>query len=118
MIPALPGRWQPILACIAGNTLLRLGNSATGVLLGLLLGSMRRSGSDVSPLAVSLLAVSFYATELVGAPIFGALSDHHGRRIFMIAGPIFGGLAIQLIGWPAGVLAWPVVLAPMIVGRM
>jgi MFS family permease len=35
----------------------------------------------------------------------GALSDQYGRRPFMIAGPIFGGLAVQLIGWPGLVIA-------------
>ena len=74
--PASPGmvaadlRW-----CIFGNLLLRLGNSATGVLMGLLLATMDRTRGDVPAIAVGLLAASFYATELVGAPIFGTLSD-------------------------------------------
>jgi MFS family permease len=42
--------------------------------------------------------VAFYSAELLGAPIFGALSDRFGRKPFMLLGPIFGGIAIQLLG--------------------
>jgi MFS family permease len=45
--------------------------------------------------------VTFYAAELIGAPIFGALSDRFGRKFFMVLGPIFGGVAIQLLGFTA-----------------
>jgi predicted MFS family arabinose efflux permease len=116
-VVAGPQQWRGIAACIGGNLLLRLGNSATGVLLGLLLASMSRSGTGVRPIAIGLLAVSFYASELIGAPIFGALSDRYGRRLYMLAGPICGAVAIQLIGWPALVAAWPLVLIPMALGR-
>lgn len=46
----------------------------------------------------SLIGVAFYSAELVGAPIFGALSDRFGRKPFMLLGPVFGGVAIQLLG--------------------
>ncbi|HZT06694.1 MAG TPA: MFS transporter [Chloroflexota bacterium] len=118
-MPGLPAdRIQATVACILGNVLLRLGNSATGVLLGLVLASMNRSGSSVRPITIGILAISFYATELLGAPVFGVFSDRYGRRIFMIAGPVFGAVAIQFIGWPTALVAWPVVLAPMVLGRM
>src|SRR5207245_5184110 len=42
----------------------------------------------------------------------------YGRRAYMIAGPIFGAIAIQLIGWPAAVVMWPMVIVPMAIGRM
>src|SRR5438132_5329473 len=46
----------------------------------------------------SLVAVTFYASELIAAPLFGAWSDRIGRKPFMILGPIFGGIAAQLMG--------------------
>jgi MFS family permease len=107
-----------ILFCIVGNLLLRLGNSATGVLMGLLLAAIDREGRDVPAVAVGLLAASFYATELVGAPWFGAQSDRRGPRPFMVAGPICGGIAVQLIGWPSILVGWPLLLVAMAVGRM
>jgi len=104
--------------CILGNLLLRLGNSATGVLMGLVLAAMDRTRGDVPAIAVGLLAASFYATELIGAPIFGTLSDRLGRRRFMLAGPICGGIAVQLIGWPTLFIGWPFLLVSMALGRM
>jgi MFS family permease len=114
-MPSAPGS---VWLCIVANMFLRLGNSLTGVVMSLVLASMSRGDQDVQAYAVGALAASFYLTELVGAPIFGALSDRFGRRVFMVAGPICGGIAIQLIGWPSLALAWPLLLAPMIVGRM
>lgn len=106
--------WQ----CIAGNLLLRLGNSATGVLMGLVLAAIDRQYGGVPATAVGLLAASFYVAELLGAPVFGTLSDRYGRRRFLIAGPIFGAIAIQLIGWPSLLIGLPLLLIPMAVGRV
>ena len=36
----------------------------------------------------------------------------------MLAGPISGGFAIQLIGWPSLYISWPLLLVSMAVGRM
>jgi MFS family permease len=52
----------------------------------------------VTAVYASLIGVAFYSAELLGAPIFGALSDRFGRKPFMLLGPIFGGIAIQLLG--------------------
>jgi len=107
-----------IWLCIGASLLLRLGNSATGVLMGLLLAEVDRQRGDVPATAVGLLAASFYLAELLGAPWFGVLSDRHGPRRFMVAGPIFGGIAIQLIAWPSLILGWPLLLAGMALGRV
>ncbi len=115
---AVPSASGSVWLCIIANMLLRLGNSLTGVVMSLVLARMTITEVDVPAYAVGLLAVGFYLTELVGAPIFGALSDRHGRWRYMVAGPICGGIAIQLIGWPSVVMVWPVLLVPMVVGRM
>src|SRR4051812_30819989 len=109
---------QSIGLCIGGNLFLRLGNSATGALMGLLLASINRERGDVPAIAVGLLAASFYLAELVGAPICGAASDRYGRRVFMVAGPICGAVAVQLIGWPTLLLGWPLLLVAMGAGRV
>jgi MFS family permease len=49
----------------------------------------------------AFIAVTFYAAELIGAPIFGAMSDRYGRKLFMVLGPLFGGVAIQILGFTA-----------------
>jgi MFS family permease len=43
-----------------------------------------------------ILIGSFFAAELVGAPIFGAWSDRYGRKLFIIFGPLFGAIAVQI----------------------
>lgn len=112
------GRATSVVLCIVGNMFLRLGNSATGVLMGLVLASIGRAQGGVPATAVGLLAASFYVAELLGAPVFGTLSDRYGRRRFLIAGPIFGGVAIQLIGWPSVLVGLPLMLIPMALGRV
>jgi MFS family permease len=113
-----PASSSGVLQCIAGNFLLRLGNSSTGVLMGLVLAAIAREQGGVPATAVGLLAASFYVAELLGAPVFGTLSDQYGRRRFLIAGPIFGAIAIQLIGWPSLLIGLPLLLIPMAVGRV
>lgn len=43
-----------------------------------------------------ILIGSFFAAELIGAPIFGAWSDRYGRKLFIIFGPLFGAIAVQI----------------------
>jgi MFS family permease len=102
------GPSRSVILCIIGSLFLRLGNSATGTLMVLLLAASDREGGNVSANSVGLLAAAFYVSELLGAPWFGAQSDRRGRRPFMVMGPILGALAIQLIGWPRMLLAMAV----------
>lgn len=39
---------------------------------------------------------TFFAAELIGALFFGAWSDHYGRKLFIIFGPLFGAIAVQI----------------------
>jgi MFS family permease len=39
---------------------------------------------------------TFFAAELIGALIFGAWSDRYGRKLFIIFGPLFGAVAVQI----------------------
>jgi MFS family permease len=39
---------------------------------------------------------TFFAAELIGALIFGAWSDRYGRKLFIIFGPLFGAIAVQI----------------------
>jgi MFS family permease len=77
---------------------LRCASYAAGLLVLVSLGIKSRSEADVTAGIASLVAVTFYASELIGAPIFGAWSDRVGRKPFMLLGPIFGGIAAQLMG--------------------
>ncbi len=83
---------------LTGTFVLRCASYAAGLLVLVSLGIKSRSEADLTAGVASLVAVTFYASELIGAPIFGAWSDRVGRKPFMILGPIFGGIAAQLMG--------------------
>ncbi|HEY1298520.1 MAG TPA: MFS transporter, partial [Chloroflexota bacterium] len=83
---------------LSGTFVLRCASYAAGLLVLVSLGIKSRSEADVTAGIASLVAVTFYASELIGAPIFGAWSDRVGRKPFMLLGPIFGGIAAQLMG--------------------
>jgi MFS family permease len=83
---------------LAGTFVLRCASYAAGLIIPVSLGLRSRTDSEVTAVYASLIGVAFYSAELLGAPVFGALSDRFGRKPFMLLGPIFGGAAIQLLG--------------------
>jgi len=83
---------------LAGTFVLRCASYAAGLIIPVSLGIRSRTDSEVTAVYASLIGVAFYSAELIGAPIFGALSDRYGRKLFMLLGPIFGGIAIQMLG--------------------
>jgi MFS family permease len=87
-----------ISLALSGTFVLRCASYAAGLLVLVSLGIKSRSETDLTAGLASLVAVTFYASELIGAPLFGAWSDKVGRKPFMILGPIFGGIAAQLMG--------------------
>ena len=83
---------------LAGTFVLRCASYGAGIIIPIYLGIQSRTHLDVTAGLASLVAVTFYTSELIGAPIFGGLSDRFGRKPFMVLGPLFGGVAIQLLG--------------------
>jgi MFS family permease len=45
---------------------------------------------------IAWVAAGYYATELLLAPVFGALSDRYGRKIFLVLAPLLGAVALLL----------------------
>jgi MFS family permease len=83
---------------LGGTFVLRCASYAAGLLVLVSLGIKSRNEADVTAGLASLVAVTFYASELLGAPIFGAWSDRIGRKPFMLLGTVFGAVAAQLMG--------------------
>jgi MFS family permease len=83
---------------LGGTFVLRCASYAAGLIIPVSLGLRSRTDSEITAIYASFIGVAFYSAELLGAPIFGALSDRFGRKPFMLLGPIFGGIAIQLLG--------------------
>lgn len=84
---------------LAGTFVLRCASMGAGIIIPVFLGLKSRHDVDVTFSDVMWVTGSFYAAELLGAPVFGALSDRYGRKLFMILGPVFGGVAIQMLGF-------------------
>lgn len=57
-----------------------------------------------SPFEVTLLFASFSAMQLVATPLWGRISDRHGRRLLLVAG-LFASAASHLIYGLAGTLS-------------
>ncbi len=76
---------------LLGTFLLRIaGGLATGT-LNFYLKSLGQEG-----LEVGFVAAGYYATELLLAPVFGALTDRIGRKVLMVAAPLIGAVALLL----------------------
>jgi MFS family permease len=99
--PARPVSYRPMNRSIGSMLLatfvLRVSTSITGGMLVYLVDDLTRN-RGTGPRAISFLTGGFYATELTGAILFGVLADRYGRKIIMLLGPIFGGVAVAMTG--------------------
>ena len=51
---------------------------------------------EISYTLGGIIIGTFFAAELLGALVFGAWSDRYGRKLFIIFGPLFGAIAVQI----------------------
>lgn len=93
---------RSLVSVLAGTFTLRLSTGLTGLLLVNYLASLHLFGGvQVTSREVSLVAILFFATELVLSPAFGILCDRIGRKPVMQSGPIFGAAAVIITGLSA-----------------
>lgn len=88
---------RSIVSMLLGTFVLRVSTAITGGLLFNLVDEMT-VGHRTGPAANALLTGGFYTTELTGAIFFGILADRYGRKVIMLLGPIFGGVAVFMTG--------------------
>ena len=88
---------RSIVSMLLGTFVLRVSTAITGGMLVYLVDDITRS-RGTGPGAISLLTGGFYTTELTGAIIFGVLADRYGRKVIMLLGPVFGGVAVFMTG--------------------
>ncbi|HTI13819.1 MAG TPA: MFS transporter [Dictyobacter sp.] len=82
---------RSILFLLIGTCLQRANSGAGNVVLGLLLVQLAsKTSHSITSVQVGLLPVAFYSAELLLAPLMGSLSDHWGRRKFLLIGPLCG----------------------------
>ncbi len=86
---------RAVLAVIFGTFTLRLATGVTGAMLIYYYAVFPEYGGEpVQAWQVGVLGALFYASELIGSPIFGILSDRVGHRRIMLLGPAFGAIAV------------------------
>jgi len=88
---------RAVMAVVFGTFTLRLATGITGAMLIYYYAAFPDyGGAPVSAREVGILAALFYASELVGSPLFGILSDRIGHRRVMLIGPVFGIVAVVI----------------------
>lgn len=88
---------RSIVSMLLATFVLRISTSITGVMLVFFVDDMTRN-RGTGPGAISFLTAGFYTTELTGAIVFGVLADRYGRKVIMLLGPVFGGIAVFMTG--------------------
>jgi MFS family permease len=110
--PSQPHLVRSLVAVILGSLILRMAAGAMGENIQFYFNAIHQAALDPnSPLrqivgAQNVYQISytlggiiigtFFAAELVGALFFGAWSDRYGRKLFIIFGPLFGAIAVQM----------------------
>jgi MFS family permease len=87
---------RSLASCLAGTFVLRGAAGAMGVMIQFYFEYIDKNVYAISNTEGGLIIAAFFAAELLGAPIFGAWSDRNGRKLFIILGPLFGALAVQI----------------------
>src|SRR3954470_23377024 len=96
---------RPVLAVIFGTFTLRLSTGLTGGALVYYLSDLEKyGGPDANAVTVATFSALFYASELIGSPLFGVLSDRLGHRRVMLLGPAFGAVAVIITAFSTNLL--------------
>jgi len=103
--------WLSFGGLLAGSLLLRAAAGAMGENIQFYFNAIHQAASDPShplrallhahvyPISYALggtIIATFFAAELLGSLVLGGLSDRFGRKRFIIFGPLFGAIAVQI----------------------
>ncbi len=75
------------------------------------------TGAAVQAIPYTLMGViigSFFVAELIGSPLFGVWSDKYGRKLFIIFGPLFGAIAVQMTAMTT--VIWLIIVTRLLEG--
>ncbi len=128
--PTQPHIIRSLVALITGSLLLRAAAGAMGENIQFYFNEIhdaaRNLGHPLRTIAGTsnvyevtytvggLIIGTFFAAELIGAPLFGAWSDKYGRKLFIIFGPLFGAIAVQITAMTTFV--WALLLTRLLEG--
>ncbi|MEN3334970.1 MAG: hypothetical protein V7641_4335 [Blastocatellia bacterium] len=105
---------RSLIAIIVGSLILRLASQTTGQMLQFYFSHIDRHYYHLSHTLTGFITASFFITELFGSLILGAMSDRYGRRLFILLGPVFGLIAVQMTSMT--VVLWVLVITRLLEG--
>jgi MFS family permease len=88
--------FRSLAAVILGTLVLRLASQTMGQMLQYYLAEIDRNYYAISYTTRGLIIAAFFIPELFGSPLLGAMSDRYGRKLFILLGPILGGIAVLI----------------------
>ncbi len=103
---------RSVIPLLFGTLLLRTNTGASSIVLGRFLAQLSvGSGHPITNIRVGLISVAYFIVELSLAPVFGALGDRWGRRLFLTIGPLFGLTQVVLLVFTPTANPFPYLLA-------
>jgi MFS family permease len=105
---------RSLMAVLIGSLILRLAGQTMGQMTQFYLDHISRHYYHISYATRGYVIGAFFITELLGALVLGAMSDRYGRKLFIILGPVFGAIAVQITAMTS--VLWLLVLARLIEG--
>jgi MFS family permease len=103
-----------LIAVIAGSLILRLASHTMGQMTQFYLEYISEHFYHISHTTRGYIISTFFITELLGSLVFGAMSDRYGRKVFIILGPVFGAIAVQVTAMTT--VLWLLVFARLLAG--
>ncbi len=105
---------RSLVAVLVGSLILRLAAQTMGQMTQFYLDHISRSYYHISHTTRGYVLASFFITELLGSLVLGAMSDRYGRKFFIILGPVFGAIAVQITAMTT--VLWLIVFARLLEG--
>ena len=105
---------RSLVAVLIGSLVLRIAAETMNQMLQFYFDEINRNHYSFSYTLRGFVTASFFISELMGAPILGALSDRYGRKLFIILGPLFGAVAVQITSMT--VVIWLLVITRLLEG--
>jgi len=121
---------RSLVALIVGSLLLRAAAGAMGENIQFYFNSIHEAALnpnhslrmiagatnvyEIPYLVRGILIGIFFVAELIGAPLFGVWSDKYGRKLFIIFGPLFGAIAVQITALTT--IVWMIAITRLLEG--
>jgi len=109
-----PLLFRSLAAVLIGSLIMRVASQTMGQMVQFYLAEIDRNHYSISFIAGGFITASFFITELLGSLVLGALSDRYGRKVFIILGPLFGAVAVQLTSMTTAI--WLLVITRLLEG--